>query len=177
MGAIAAAMARLAGWLEKIVRVVAIAILVVLVCTVFFQVARRTLTGKSIIEIEEFSIVLASWLAFTTVAYALRKKVHVRIEVFTEKLPFYPRHILMLAIWAVILVACVSLVRYGFQLADKKQMVPMTVLPVNSGYWYVSFPVGMSFSCFFLLDHVIQELEIIRKGPGAETSASGNKEV
>lgn len=177
MSVIAAGMAKLADWLEKIVRVVAITLLVVLVCAVFFQVARRTVTGKSIIQIEEFSIVLASWLAFTTVAYALRKKVHVRIEVFTEKLPFYLRHGLMLVIWATILVACVSLVWYGFQLAQKKVMVPMTVLPVHSGYWYVSFPVGMSFSCFFLLDHVVQELEIMRKGPEAEKAASGDKEV
>lgn len=177
MSVIAAGMAKLADWLEKIVRVVAIALLVVLVCAVFFQVARRTLTGKSIIQIEEFSIVLASWLAFTTVAYALRKKVHVRIEVFTEKLPFYMRHGLMLVIWAMILVACVSLVWYGLQLAQKKMMVPMTVLPVHSGYWYVSFPVGMSFSCFFLLDHVIQELEIMRKGPEAASAVSGDKGV
>ena len=63
MGKIAAAMAKLTGWLEKVVKVIAIALLVVLVSTVFFQVARRTLTGKSFIEIEEFSIIMASWCA------------------------------------------------------------------------------------------------------------------
>lgn len=177
MSVIAAGMSKVTSLLEKIVKVIAISLLVILVCTVFFQVARRTITGKSIIEIEEFSIVLASWCAFMTVAYSIRKHAHVRIEVFTEKLPFYLNHGLMLVIQATIFVACVLLVWYGFQLAQKKAMVPMTVLPIHSGYWYVSFPVGMTFSCVFLFDNVIQELEILRKGPEAAAQSPEDKEA
>ncbi|WP_101909138.1 TRAP transporter small permease [Marasmitruncus massiliensis] len=164
MNKIATVMSKLTKWLEQFVKVVSIILLVILVCTVFFQVARRTLTGKSFVEIEEFSIVLASWCAFMTVAYAVRRKVHVRIEVFTEKLPFYPSHILMLFIEATIFVAAVFLVRYGWQLAQNKMMVPMTVLPIKSGYWYISYPVGMAFACIFLLDNVIQEMAIMING-------------
>lgn len=177
MNAIAAGMSKLADWLEQVVKVIAITLLVILVCAVFFQVARRTLTGKSFIEIEEFSIILASWCAFMTVAYSARKKVHVRISVFTDKLPFYPKHVLMLLIQAVIFVAGCFLVRYGWVLAQKKMMVPLTVLPLNSGYWYISFPVGMVFTCFFILDYVIQELEILRNGPGAKTQPRTEGEV
>lgn len=178
MSRIAKGMGKLADILEQIVRVIAITLLVILVCTVFFQVVRRTLTGKSFIEIEEFSIIMASWCAFMTVAYSIRKKVHVCIEVFTEKLPFHLRHSLALIIQTTILVACVSLVFYGFKLAEKKMLVPLTVLPVNSGYWYISFPIGMAFSCLFLLDNVIQEIEILSKGPKAVVqSAANGKEV
>lgn len=177
MSVFAAGMFKLAEWLERVVKVIAITLLVILVCVVFFQVVRRTFTGRSFIEIEEFSIILASWCAFMTVAYSARKKVHVRISVFTDKLPFYPRHFLMLVIQAVILGAGCFLVRYGWLLAQKKMMVPLTVLPLNSGYWYISFPVGMAFTCFFLLDHVVQELEILRKGPGAEEHLQAEGEV
>jgi len=174
---VASSMSKLAYWLEQAVKVIAITLLVILICAVFFQVVRRTLTGKSFIEIEEFSIVLASWCAFMTVAYAVRKKVHVRIAVFTDKLPFYPGHALMLVIQTAIFVASCFLVRYGFMLAQKKRMVPLTVLPLNSGYWYMSFPVGMAFTCFFLLDNVIQELELLRMGPGKETASRAEGEV
>jgi len=167
VGKIAAAMAKLTGWLEKVVKVIAIALLVVLVSTVFFQVARRTLTGKSFIEIEEFSIIMASWCAFMTVAYAVRRKVHVRIEVFTDKLPFHLKHSLMLVIQATIFVASVLLVKYGWMLGQKKMMVPLTVLPLHSGWWYFSFPVGMAFACVFLLDNVIQEVATLKNGPAA----------
>ncbi len=175
MSVIAAGMSKFTDILERIVKLIAILLLVILVCTVFFQVVRRTLTGKSFIEIEEFSIILASWCAFMTVAYSIRKKVHVRIEVFTEKLPFHLNHGLMLMIQTAIFVACVFLVRYGFQLAQKKMMVPLTVLPANSGYWYASFPVGMTFACIFLLDNVIQEIEILRKGPEAVAQSPEEK--
>ena len=177
MSNLASAMSKITSFLERVVKWIAICLLVILVCTVFFQVVRRTLTGKSIIEIEEFSIILASWCAFMTVAYSIRKHAHVRIEVFTEKFPFYLNHGLMLVIQATILAACTLLVWYGFQLAQKKMMVPLTVLPLNSGYWYISFPVGMIFSCIFLFDNVIQELEILRKGPEAAMQSPENKEA
>lgn len=177
MSVIAAGMRKLTDILEKIVKAIAILLLVILVCTVFFQVVRRTLTGKSFIEIEEFSIIMASWCAFMTVAYSIRKRVHVRIEVFTEKLPFRWNHGLILVIHTVLFIACLFLVRYGFQLAQKKMMVPLTVLPLNSGYWYVSFPVGMTFACLFLLDNVVQEIDVLRKGPEAVLQSPEEKEM
>lgn len=158
MNKLAAVSGKAAAVLEQIVRVVAIAIVVVLVCTVFFQVARRTLTGRSIVEIEELSIVLAAWVAFLTVAYAARKKVHVRIEVFIEKLPFSVRNTLELAIHVAVFAATVLLVYHGWKLAGRKMMVPMTVLPMKQSVWFSAFPVGMGIALFFMLDNVIQTL-------------------
>lgn len=177
MNKLAARMSKLTKVVEKVVQVIAIALLVILICAIFFQVARRILTGKSIIEIEEFSIVLASWCAFLTVSYAAHKRVHVKIEVFTEKLPFYLRHILSLVIQVVIFAACVSLTFYGWKLADKKMMVPMTVLPIHSGWWYASFPVGMAFTSFFVLDEIIQQIAVLTNGPQAETPPEAQQEV
>lgn len=156
--------AKCAELLERLVKIISIVLVVVLVCTVFFQVVRRTLTGKSFVQIEEFSIVLASWCAFFTVAYALRRRVHVRIDLFINKLPFRLQHGLNCLIYLVILVASVLLTYYGFLLAQKKMMVPMTVLPFASGYWYLSFPAGMCFACLFLIDNVIQELAVVIRG-------------
>lgn len=158
------AISGVAAWLEKIVRIVSMVVVGFLICMVFLQVARRTLTGKSIIEIEELSIVLASWVAFLTIAYAVRKRVHVRIDVLTAKLPFRVQHILELIIQAVIFVMAVVLVIFGWELAQKKMMVPMTVLPINSIWWYISYPVGMTFACFFLFDNVVQELAAVVTG-------------
>ena len=149
---------RAAAILEKIVKLFAITVLVVLICTVFFQVARRTLTGKSFVEIEEFSIVLAAWLAFLTIPYAVRKRVHVRIEVFIEKLPFGIRNVLELTINLAILAASVIVVYYGYRLAGRKIMVPMTVLPIHQGYWFFSFPIGMAVAALFMIDNIIQIL-------------------
>lgn len=160
--------AKLAAVMEKVVQVISIGLVIVLVCTVFFQVAKRIVTGRSIVEIEELSIVLASWCAFFTIAFAVRKKSHVCIEVFTEKLPFYVAHSLQLLIQAGIFAAIAILVKYGWLLAQRKMIVPMTVLPFKSGYWYIAFPIGMAFACVFLLDNVIQELLILKDGPNAQ---------
>lgn len=158
MHRLAAISGTVAARLEQVVKVVAIAIVVVLVCTVFFQVARRTLTGRSFVEIEELSIVLAAWVAFTTVSYAARRKVHVRIEVFVEKLPFAARNTIEFLINLAIFAVCILLTYYGYRLAMRKVMVPMTVLPIHQGYWYCAFPVGMALTSLFMLDNTIQTL-------------------
>ena len=160
----ARAISRVAAWLEQIVRVVSMLVVGFLICMVFLQVARRTLTGKSIVEIEELSIVLASWVAFLTISYAVRKRVHVRIDVLTAKLPFRVQYVLELLIQVAIFVMAIVLVVFGWQLAQNKMMVPMTVLPINSIWWYISYPVGMSVTCFFLFDNVVQELATVVTG-------------
>ena len=59
------------------------------------------------------------------------------------------QHVLELLIQVAIFVMAIVLVVFGWQLAQNKMMVPMTVLPINSIWWYISYPVGMSFTCFF----------------------------
>ena len=145
-------------FLEKVVKWVSIAVLVVLISVVFFQVVSRVLTGKSFVEIEEFSLIMASWLAFFTVAYSARKKVHVRIDVFSNLLPEFYQHILMMLITGITFVVSGYLVRYGYLLAMKKVNVPLSILPIHAGSWYFSFPAGMLCTCLFLFDNFLQEL-------------------
>lgn len=147
-----------AGHLEQVVKIVATILLGLLISIVLFQVANRVLIGKSYVEIEELSLVLASWCAFFAIAYTIRKKAHVRIDVFTNKLPFIIKHTLMLAIDLIIFLTLIMLIRYGFLLAHRKMNVPMMVLPFDSGFWYMSFPVGMIFASFFMFDNMVQEI-------------------
>ncbi|MDR1520980.1 MAG: TRAP transporter small permease [Planctomycetota bacterium] len=158
MSTLARILGKAAAALEVAVKTAAISVLVSLICVVFFQMARRTLTGRSFVEIEELSIILAAWLAFLTIPYAVRRKAHVRIETFIEKFPFVPRNSLELAINAAILATVLVAAYHGWRLAGRKIMVPMTVLPTHQGVWFYSFPVGMGLAAFFLLDNLAQTL-------------------
>jgi len=159
---IALKFSKVSDFFEKIVKNVSIVVLVVLICTVFFQVSSRILTGKSFPEIEEFSIIMAAWLGFFTLSYAAKKKVHVRIDVFVGKLPTSFQHVISIIISCVTLYASLYLVWYGWLLAEKKIQVPLAILPTNAGWWYVAFPLGFFFTSYFLLDHIIQEIKEIR---------------
>lgn len=158
---IVAIMSRIAMLLEIIVKYAAMSVLVVLLCVIFFQVGRRILTGKSLTEIEEFSIVMAAWLGFLTLSYASRKKVHVRIDVFATKLPLLAQRGLNILITAATLYASSSLMVYGWQLTQRKVQVPLAILPINAGWWYLSFPVGMALVSFFLFEAFLQEIVFI----------------
>lgn len=50
--------------LEVFDKYFSMALLVVLICIVFFQVASRVFTGISFVQIEELSIMLAAWVGF-----------------------------------------------------------------------------------------------------------------
>ncbi len=153
---------KVASFLEKVVKYAAMAVLVVLLCAIFFQVVRRVITGKSYTEIEELSIVMAAWLGFLTLAYAARKRVHVRIDVFASKLPLSVQRLLDILVSGVTLYASLELVRYGWALAQKKVQVPLAILPINAGWWYIAFPIGMAFTSFFLFEHILQEIKTLR---------------
>jgi len=144
--------------LEKIDKYFSISILVVLICIVFFQVVSRVLTGKSFVQIEEISIVMAAWVGFFTLAYTTKRGVHVRIDVFSNKLPLRTQYLLNTIICFTTLIATIYLVKYGWALAMRKMEVPLMVLPFPSGVQYLSFPLGMAFTSVFLLDQCLKNL-------------------
>ena len=155
---IASTISKISDVLEKIVKYIAMTVVVVLLCTIFFQVARRVITGNSYTEIEEFSIVMAAWLGFFTIAYATKKKVHVKIDVFSNKLPSQSQKYLKIGITLVTLYASVDLVGYGWKLMLKKAQIPLAILPTNAGWWYLAFPLGMACTSLFLLDHLLDDI-------------------
>lgn len=155
---------KFAKFIELIVKNIAIFLLVVLICVVFFQVVSRIFTGKSYVQIEELSIVLAAWLGFFTLAYTARKRIHVRIDVFVNLLPYRARKIIDIVIDMAVIIASVYLVIYGYALAMRKMMVPMMVLPIKSGIQYLAFPVGMSCTFLFLMEQLFTDLKDSFKG-------------
>lgn len=162
---ISKAVSSVSDFLEKIDKYFSMAVLVFLICIVFFQVLSRIVTGKSFVQIEELSIVLAAWLGFFTLAYSAKKGVHVRIDVFVGKLPKKGQLGVAAAISLATLCASVFLVQYGWALAMRKMKVPLNVLPFPSGVQYIAFPLGMAFTCVFLLDQFLKNLCAIAEQP------------
>lgn len=165
---------RICGFLGAVVKYCSIAILSVLMCAVFTQVVVRAVTGDSIIQIEEFSLVSASWLAFFTIAYSTHRNVHVRISIIPEKFPVRIQHMIDMCINGATFVASLYLIRFGFRLALKKFHVPMNVLPTNQGFWYISFPIGMFFTSCFLFNSFLGEMQMVRD-LGSKDESEENK--
>lgn len=151
-------------YLEVAVKNFSIVLLVMLICIVFFQVVSRVLTGKSFVQIEELSIVLAAWLGFFALSYTARKRIHVRIDVFVNMLPYRARKIIDVLIDIAVICATAYLVRYGYALAMRKMMVPMMVLPIKAGVQYMAFPAGMACTLFFLIDQLFADIRDSVKG-------------
>ncbi len=144
--------------LEIFDRYFSMTLLAVLIAIVFFQVASRVFTGVSFVQIEELSIMLAAWVGFFTLAYAARKRIHVRIDVFVEKIPKKINMALSCIIDVLVLVATIYLAKYGFDITMRKMAVPMMVLPFPSGVQYLAFPCGMILTAIFVFDQLISDI-------------------
>ena len=127
--------------LEIAVKFFSIFILTLLIGVVFFQVISRILIQKSFVQVEELSIVLVAWLGFFTLAYATRKKIHVRIDVFVNAFPIKVQLLLSIGIDLLVIIATFFLIRYGINLTIRKMMVPLMILPFPAGIQYLSFPL------------------------------------
>lgn len=148
-------------YLELFVKNFSIVTMVLLICIVFFQVVSRVLTGKSFVQIEELSIVLAAWLGFFTLSYTARKQIHVRIDVLINKFSLRTRTSISIAIDVVMIYCLVYLVRYGYALAMRKMLVPLMVLPFPSGVQYLAFPAGMLCTLLFLIDQLVADCRTV----------------
>ena len=137
--------------LEKFIKWICMLLIVILLSLVFFQVCSRAIFGKGYVQIEETTQVLMGWCAFCSIAYTTRKKAHVAIDFFVDKLPPSAKKIVGIFINLIIIAAASTAFVASISMVGRKALVPMMTIPIPSSYWYSSFPFGMFFVVVFLL--------------------------
>ena len=126
----------LVGACDRAAAIVACALVVALLVCVTLGVVTRAL-GEPLIWTDEGSRFLMVWLAVFGWVLASRKRVHVRIRYFQDKLP--PRlHRAVEIAWQVALVAFGVLVTgYGVALVIRNHDLEATSLPMSMAWMYV----------------------------------------
>lgn len=145
---------------ENLLKYICIFLFVFLVGAVSFQIISRVFTGRSFVIIEELSIFLLAWCTFLSAAYAAKKKAHIKIDFFVEKIfTENGRKILNLILNIVLLLVISYLIIISFSFVGRQMKVSMAVLPIKKGLMYLSFPVGMLFLVIFLLEDILLSLK------------------
>jgi TRAP-type C4-dicarboxylate transport system permease small subunit len=126
----------LVGAFDRAAAFVACALVVALLACVALGVVTRAL-GEPLIWTDEGSRFLMVWLAVFGWVLASRKRLHVRIRYFQDKLP--PRcHRAIEIAWEVALVAFGALVAgYGVVLVIRNHDLEATSLPMSMAWMYV----------------------------------------
>jgi len=156
----------IAAGFDKAAAIVACAIVIALLVCVALGVATRAL-GDPFIWTDELSRFLMVWLAVFGWIVASRKRIHVRIRFFQERLPKPAQRAVEIAIQAAMALFGALVALYGANLIGKNYDLEATSLPLSMAWMYAPLPLGGAITA---LQSIIETIEALRR-PRAPAAA------
>jgi TRAP-type C4-dicarboxylate transport system permease small subunit len=138
---------------------VACALVTALLVCVALGVATRAL-GDPFIWTDELSRFLMVWLAVFGWIVASRKRIHVRIRFFQERLPRPAHGGVEIAIQAAMAVFGALVAVYGATLIGKNFDLEATSLPLSMAWMYAPLPLGGAITA---LQGIVETIEALRR--------------
>ncbi len=150
---------KIAHVVERIVNHAAIFLFVIIFSVMLLQIFFRYVLNSPLVWTEELCRYLFIWICFLGWTIALRRKSHIRISFFLERLPFAAQKVITLVFQILIFVFLVQLVRYGVAMTARSFSVPTVTLFFSWAYVYVAAPLS---ALIMILYSVLDVLEIMR---------------
>jgi TRAP-type C4-dicarboxylate transport system permease small subunit len=151
----------LAGGFDRAAAFIACAIVVALLVCVALGVVTRAI-GDPLIWTDELSRFLMVWLAVFGWVLATRKRIHIRIRYFQDKLPRTAHKAVEIAIQAAMIVFGALVAFYGFGLIGKNHDLEATSMPVSMAWMYAPVFFGGAITA---LQGAIELIETLRPRP------------
>lgn len=126
---------------DRIVRFAAVALLLTLLVTVVLGVLSRQLNAP-LAWTDELAQYLLVWTGFIGWIIATRRRAHIRITVFAEKLPAGAGRVLEIVTQVAIIVFAGVLIRYSFALIERNWDVESIALPISGAALYMVMPLA-----------------------------------
>jgi TRAP-type C4-dicarboxylate transport system permease small subunit len=134
-------LASLAGTFDRAAAWICGALVTALLCCVALGVVTRTL-GDPLIWTDELSRFLMVWLAVFGWVVAARKRVHVRIRFFQDRLPQRAHRAVEAAIQAAMTLFGALVAVYSVSLVGKNHDLMATSLPISMAWMYAPMVLG-----------------------------------
>ena len=134
-------MGKLVEGINKVVHIILIALMVVLVISVFCQITFRFF-DHSIAWTEELARYSMIWMTFLGAAYALATRAHIGMELLVDRSQGMMKQIFIVVAAVVCLVFFVMMVVNGFELSMRVMSQPSAVLQIPMGIVYSVIPVS-----------------------------------
>jgi TRAP-type C4-dicarboxylate transport system permease small subunit len=160
----------IAGAFDKAAAFVACALVTALLGCVALGVVTRSL-GAPLIWTDELSRFLMVWLAVFGWIVASRKRIHVRIRFFQDRLPPRARTATEVAIQAAVSVFGALVMVYGVGLIGKNHDLEATSLPISMAWMYVPVVLGGAITALQGASEVIETLRRPRLPARGEAAA------
>ena len=126
---------------ERLLRAAAVVLVMGLLGAVVAGVVSR-LFNRPVIWSEELAQYLLVWTGFLGLIIASRRRSHIRIDVFINRLPRIVRLGWEILIQLAMIVFALAMLRYGVALIGRNWDVDWVTLPLSAGLLYVPIPLA-----------------------------------
>jgi TRAP-type C4-dicarboxylate transport system permease small subunit len=162
-----------AGAFDKASLFVCCALVTALLGCVSLGAVTRSL-GEPLIWTDELSRFLMVWLAVFGWIVASRKRIHVRIRFFQDRLPHRAHRATELAIQSAITLFGALVTAYGVGLIGKNYELEATTLPISMAWMYAPRVLGGAITA---LQGASEVIETLRRPPQLRPPAAGDGTV
>lgn len=125
--------------LDRILRIAAVVLLLALLASVMTGVISRQL-NRAVPWSDELAQHLLVWVGFVGWMIAARRRGHIRIDIFINRLPRGARLGMEIVIQLAVIVLALSLIWWGWPLVSRNWDIELVTLPLPSGLLYLPIP-------------------------------------
>jgi TRAP-type C4-dicarboxylate transport system permease small subunit len=140
---------------EQVVNRGAIMFFSIIFSVMLLQIFFRYVLNSPLVWTEELCRYLFIWICFLGWTIALRRKSHIRISFFLERLPRSLQRSITLVFHVLILVFLFQLMRYGIAMTARSFTVPTITLFFSWAYVYVAAPISAAIMILYVLLDII----------------------
>jgi len=146
-------------YLAKFVEFVMISLTVIMIALVTYQVFERYVLHYTPPWSEELAVYLMIWFGIIGIAAGVRRKSHMALEYFADKMPQPVQKGLRLFNYVLMLIYTSVLFYEGINMVEltMSQKSPAIGLPV--GYVYLALPVSAVLMVLFILELFVKEIK------------------
>lgn len=150
--------------LDKIEDSLLIAMFVAMVGIIFFQVIMRYVFNNSLSWSEELGKFLFVWLSWTGISIGHRRREHIKITLFVDKLPPIAKKITEILAELILIIICGITMFHSFTMIGIQVNIPYAGIKISTAWGYLSVALGCGFLILRAIGHVVEDVQLIRSG-------------
>lgn len=139
-------------------RVLLSGIFVFMFAIMVMQIVSRYIFNSPIIWTDEMTTLLQVTLGFLGIGYGIRKKSHVCLSGFYDKMPGRVQHMVSILTDILVIVCLVFIIEQGFFYTKMMWNIKTMTTSFMNGYFYISVPIGLLEGALYLgfdmVDHI-----------------------
>ncbi|SBV95624.1 Tripartite ATP-independent periplasmic transporter DctQ component [uncultured delta proteobacterium] len=159
--------------LDKVLCLLLGALSAAMVVVILYQVVLRYCFAAANVWAEELARFMFVWVATLGASVAIRRNVHLRVDLIVDTLKPRSRYILQIVTYTLILLFLLYLCRLGVDLMGRTMINKSAGLRVPMAVPYAAIPVGGAFMVLACVEFIAKKVAALRELSGGAASRQG----